>query len=584
MIGIALIISNLILSIIIFGIGIKVYQVYRRKYLFWFLVSLFLIPMLFLYSLIEIYNSSIYMALLYPFFIILIEISVIFAQKNLLSSLRTEEGKEYRMLLKEDIALIRAFEKVSNYLIRKISPLIGIKSIEDLLEDASEKYEFLKNCYIGIDERLETNLLEEKIDIKGIKIEKLSEGFSYLLIKLIDLYAAFVPYEKILEEMRKEIGKIDKRIVKFFIPFSLFKLIIEPIIRKCKGDEIKEIRIAADIEGIYINKNGGIEFYELYRYEDDKIQMKFLKFLERCYPFLIRYFGNSFYEEITKNFRALPSNVKEEIYKHGFIKSLPKGVLEEEKITLMSREKLIKELIDRKKKLEEAYKRLAEAKLDKMKSKFIDIIAHELKTPLTAIKTYNDLLMKEKLGKLNKLQKEKLGKMAKNIDKLTNLINDMLQIPTIDTKELELRKEVFYVEEIIKNIVEEVEGIAREKRQVLKYDVDSIAIEGDKKMLEKAIKNIVTNAIKYTREGGKILIKAKKDGKFAHIYIQDNGIGIEKKELEKIFEPFYTGDGGGVGLGLAIAKNIVESHDGKIWAESKVGKGSTFHVILRRIE
>ncbi|MCD6447467.1 MAG: HAMP domain-containing histidine kinase, partial [Thermoplasmata archaeon] len=339
-------------------------------------------------------------------------------------------------------------------------------------------------------------------------------------------------------------------------------------------------RLSADIKGIYIGRKGEIKYHWIYRFDEEEREEKFVELLKK----ILAIFENSeeIKKEITAFFRKLPENVKESIYRYEFIKKLPKGILDEEKIVLMSKERLIEELIDRQKKLEEAYERLAEAKLDKMKSSFIDIIAHEIKTPLTAIKTYVDLMRKEKLGKLTKLQKEKLEKVAKNIEKMTKLIDDMLQIPTIDAKELELRKELFEVKDIMEKIVDDVKEMAREKKQKISVDVEpGLTIFGDKNLIEKAIKNIVTNAIKYTPERGRISIRAAREGNYAHIQISDTGRGIEKSELDKIFEPFYS-RGGGAGLGLAIAKNVVESHGGKIWAESVVGKGSIFHIVLRR--
>jgi len=448
----------------------------------------------------------------------------------------------------------------------------------------------LASCYIGIDEKLRTLPLE---NIK-MKMEEICESFSFLIERLIELYSAFVPYEEIAEEISKGIKKVDKRLIDYFIPIALFKLVLEPITRKYKAEDLKELRINVDIEGIYVNKKGGIEIHKIYRYK--KIDEKFINFLNRCLPLFHKVFDDV-ENIITRNFRNLPSNIKERIYRYEFIKLLPKGILEEEKIALASKEKLIEELVERKRKLEEAYERLAEAKLDKMKSKFIDIIAHELKTPLTAIKTYTDLLRKEKLGRLNKLQKEKLDKMARNIQRLTKLIDDMLQIPSIDAKELELRKERFYVKDIIDSIINEVEEIAQEKEQEIVIEMENnLSIIGDKKLIEKAIKNIVTNAIKYTPKKGKIYIRANGEKNMAHLIIKDTGKGIKKEEIEKIFEPFYTGEGGGVGLGLTIAKNIIESHGGKIWAESKESKeikeskeskeskekGATFHILLRR--
>lgn len=583
-IAITLSLLNLVISIIIFSMISKIYLLYGRGYLVWFLFGMAFIPIIFIYSIFEFFISSSYIIIAYPLFVIIMEIAIIVAERNLLLSIREREGEEYKILLREDIAMLRTFERIANYLIRRISTLIGIKNIEKTIEECIDKYAILSGIYINGNEKIITTAVEKNIDeiSKDERIKTLIEAFSFFIDALIDLYAAFVPYTKIAEDIRKEIAKIDNKItIKWIMPFVILKTVIEPILRRCKIDELTEIRISVVIEGININKKGGIDIHEIYKYEYKEIIEKLIKFFHRCrYP-LIRIFGEEINKEITTNFRLLPDNIKEEIYKLGFIRDLPRGILEEEKLTLMSRDRIIEELAERKRKLEEAYKRLSEAKLDRMKSNFINIIAHELRTPLTVIKTYADLLRYEKLGKLNKMQKDKLNKMIKNIEKLNELINDMLQIPSIDSKELELRRENFYIKDLIKDIVDELKEMAKEKKQKIKLSLNESMTNGDIKLIEKALKNVITNAIKYTYEGGKIEIKAGKEGAFTHVVIKDNGKGIDKNELDKIFEPFYTGEEGGVGLGLAIAKNIIESHGGRIWAESDIGKGTTFHILLK---
>lgn len=583
--NISLAVLDTIISIMIFLMVLKIYLMYGRNYIIWFLFGIFFMPVIFIYSIFEVYFSFSYAPIAYPIFVILIEISIIVAERKLLSSIRAEEGEEYKILLREDVALLKAFERIANYLIGRISPLIGIKNIEETIEECIEKYPLLAEIYINPNEKLITYAVEKNMEeiMEKERCKKLSQSFTFFIEKLIDLYAAFVPYDKIGEDINKIFSRIDNRkIIKWLIPFIILKTVIEPILRKCKLDELTEIRISIVIEGINLNKKGGIELHNIYEYEYEEIIEKIIKFFSRLHYILRRLFGDEINKEITKNFRSLPDNIKEEIYRIGIIKDLPTGILEEEKLTLMSREKLIEELIERKRKLEEAYRRLSEAKLDRMKANFINIIAHELRTPLTIIKTYTDLLLHEKLGKLNKLQKEKVANIAKNIEKLNDLINDMLQIPSINRQELEIRKENFYIKDAIKNVINDLKDMANEKKQKIKLSLNNSIVNGDMKLIEKALKNIISNAIKYTDENGVIEIKAKNEGDFAHIQIKDNGKGIKKGDVEKIFEPFYTGDGGGVGLGLAIAKNIIERHDGKIWAESEYGKGSTFHVILKR--
>ncbi len=574
--AILLSILDSVIALLIFIFGLKIYMEYKRKYLMWFLVGFVFFPLIFIYSIMEYYLSTMCAVLVYPIFVIIIEIFIILAEKNLLISIKKEEIEEYKILVREDIAILRVFERMANYLIRRLIPLVGRKSIEDIIEECSYTHDIISGVILSPKDTLDTSIIEEKIG--DVTISDLLEAFTFLVEKIIDIYAALVPYEKIAEDIRKMIGEIEnKKIIKWLVPFAVMKTVVEPVLRKCKPDELSWIRLSVSITGININRNGGIEMHEIYSYDYEEILDKITRFFSRAHFPLTRLLGVEVNKEITRNFRLLPDNVKEELYRTGFIKSLPRGILEEERITLMSRDKLVEELAERKKRLEEAYRRLSQAKLDRMKSNFIDMIAHELKTPLTVIKTYTELLRHEKLGELNEMQKDKLEKMAKNIERMNELINDMLQIPSIDAKELELRKENFYIKDVIEDIVNELREIAEEKKQKIELNLDKSMVTGDRTLIERAIKNIVSNAIKYTPEGGKIAIESRKGRGYVHIKIKDTGKGIKKSDIEKIFEPFYSRHGG-AGLGLAIAKNIVESHGGKIWAESEYGKGAVFHI------
>lgn len=247
-------------------------------------------------------------------------------------------------------------------------------------------------------------------------------------------------------------------------------------------------------------------------------------------------------------------------------------------------------LIDMLKDMAEAKKELET--LDKMKSDFIQIAVHELRTPLIAVSAGVELVNIGELGKLTKQQKGALNIAEQNIDVLTGLIDDMLDIMRIESGKMELMKESLSIKEIIDIIVHEFKPIIMKKKQkvVLKIPDSLPQIIGDPSLLAELFNNLLSNAVKYTPDNGKITITAKDDEKSIHCAVTDTGIGISKKEIGKIFDRFYVVDSSlsrrqkGIGLGLAICKGIVESHNGKIWAESTLGKGSTFHVILPKME
>ena len=584
---------NLILSIIILALIFGVYLAYRRTYLLWFLMAFSIVPFLFAYSLVWHPTSQMKMGIVvYPISVIVIEIGILLAQKNLMISIKSGVGKEYKMLLRDDVAILRSYEQMANFFIGKIVPLIGTSSIKEVLEGCINKHPILAGSYIGVDERLNTKAMEEIVG--KTKVEDVSLAFYDLLSGLVELYSAFVSWEKAVDELRLSIGKIMENnalIFEWIAPVILFRTVLEPVLRKCRPDGIREIAILANRSnsGMKISREGKIDISELYKQYPEKDRVGFIirKFLDALYkmrPILQQSMGkDSMNSMITANFRKMPTDIKERLYGEGLVEKLPAGVLEEEKVTLMGREMLIEELVERRRKLEKAYRELAEAELGKMKATFLDVVAHELRTPLTSIKTYVELLRKEKLGRLTKVQKEKLDIMAKNVDKLTNLINDMLQIPSIDIKELELRKEKFPAKEVVDEVLDDCEELLQEKEHSVTVRVPAtLSLQGDKNLLGKAIKNILVNAIRYTPAKGSIKISAKADGEKVHMKIADSGAGISEDEIGRIFDPFYTGDNknGGMGLGLSIVKNIVESHGGKVWAESRVGKGSTFHLLL----
>lgn len=247
---------------------------------------------------------------------------------------------------------------------------------------------------------------------------------------------------------------------------------------------------------------------------------------------------------------------------------------------------MLDDMDESRRKLELAYDELKT--LDKLKSDFIDIAAHELRTPLVAVKTYIELILKGKLGKLNKLQQEKLEIGSKNLMQLTRLIDDMLEISRIEAGKLELRTEYCSISDIIELAVDELRAFVEEKHQTLTVNVPANlpALPCDAAMVTKVFKNLVSNAIEYTHYNGRIAIEVHADKAAIHLYVMDNGIGIPKSEQDKVFDKFHIVDQSlsrserGVGLGLAIVKGIVEGHGGKIWVESAHGHGSTFHVTL----
>jgi signal transduction histidine kinase len=233
-------------------------------------------------------------------------------------------------------------------------------------------------------------------------------------------------------------------------------------------------------------------------------------------------------------------------------------------------------------------------KLDDMKNKFMMVSAHELRTPLSVVSTALELLQYQATD-FNQQQRELLDNAREAIDRLTEVVNDILDIITIDSNQLDLRLETISFSKVLElALVEYTEAIENRKIK-FERDVDeNVVLTVDRKRIVQVLKNLISNAIKFTPDGKRVVISAKNEDGICHIIVEDEGIGIDKDELEGIFDKFHSlGNplhhstskvkfmGGGTGLGLAICRGLVKFHNGKIWAESEgKNKGSKFHILL----
>lgn len=242
------------------------------------------------------------------------------------------------------------------------------------------------------------------------------------------------------------------------------------------------------------------------------------------------------------------------------------------------------------------YKKLEELNLEneclisanKAKSEFISIISHELRTPLTSIIGYS-ILMKEKAHqKLSKKNEIYLDNIMKSSQHLLDLINNILVLGKIEAGKLEMRVEDIPVSEAIHEILHLFETEAELRKIIINTEIDSDLdfMQADKQKFKQILFNLISNAIKFQKNGGIITIVAKKEVDNAKFTISDNGIGIKKEDLTRIFQKFEQVDNKdsrryeGAGLGLAITKQLIELHEGKIMVKSEYGKGTTFTFFL----
>ena len=236
--------------------------------------------------------------------------------------------------------------------------------------------------------------------------------------------------------------------------------------------------------------------------------------------------------------------------------------------------------------------------LHQLKDKFLAITSHELRTPVSNIKSFAEFLMEDR--DLSEEEREEfLGILKRNLDELEAVVEDMHAIMAAESGGLALSLEPHNVNESAERVVSELRDAATSRQQTLELDLapQMPTIPADALRLRRALRELVQNAIKFTPDGGRIVVRTRQREDEVVIEVEDNGIGIPEVERERIFEKFYEVEnslyhtssktafkGGGIGLGLNIARTIVEAHGGKIELDSEEGKGSTFRIVLPLIE
>jgi signal transduction histidine kinase len=228
-------------------------------------------------------------------------------------------------------------------------------------------------------------------------------------------------------------------------------------------------------------------------------------------------------------------------------------------------------------------------KLDELKTAFLNVTSHELRTPMTTIKGYVQMLLKQGFGRLTEEQKKSLDVVLRNANRLDRLIEDILDVSRLQSGTMKFIPKITDIKIVVDETVESLCPYADFKRITIHADVE----EGvpqlfiDEERIRQVLANLVNNAIKFSPDSSTINIKIKKDKKNLVLFdVQDHGRGIPKNKQKRVFNLFYQVDAGmdrkfgGAGLGLAISRGIVIAHGGRIWVESKEGEGSNFKFTL----
>ncbi len=228
-----------------------------------------------------------------------------------------------------------------------------------------------------------------------------------------------------------------------------------------------------------------------------------------------------------------------------------------------------------------------EKKVEKIKRDFVSNVSHELRTPLANIKGYTETLLDGAIED-RETARSFLRIIEKHTARMTRLIDDLLILSSLETQEMPISPSSIDMADVVSSVIQGLKKQAEDKGIELSLELSSpsLPVRADKERMEQVLINLIDNAIKYTPEGGKVKVSARKEDSKIRVDVEDTGIGIPAKDIPRIFERFYRVDKarsrelGGTGLGLAIVKHIILSHRGKVWVTSEVGKGSRFSFTL----
>ena len=451
------------------------------------------------------------------------------------------------------------------------------------LKARSMEIEFLEqlsysfNSYIALTENLIFYYQHNPEDLETINTKKnrIDSLIENAIVSKIDLILK--GEEERISKMSKELGQLHYSTLFFGLTFAFILsfisiiysfVIYRSIIKPLEEVEKSAKRIAEGEFGFKIEVKSEDEIGKL-ALEFNRMSQKLLEFKKK-----VEAHEKELEKAVEKRTKELREKVKE---------------LTEAKIALTNMmadlDETNKKLLEAQKKLKKSFRELK--RLDVEKDRFISIAAHELKTPMTAISGFAQLLKDERIIEDKEKREKYLKIIEEEIKRLAKLVTDILDLSRIDLGTIKVFMEEVNVKEILNEVKDEMEELAKEKGLYLNIKVDEkvSTIFTDREKLKRILVNLVSNGIKYTEKGG-VTIEAKKEKDKVRFCVCDTGIGIPKEHFKKIFTRFYqvaspyTRKATGSGLGLSICKELVELLGGRIWFESKVGKGSKFYFSL----
>ena len=232
----------------------------------------------------------------------------------------------------------------------------------------------------------------------------------------------------------------------------------------------------------------------------------------------------------------------------------------------------------------------AEQEIARVKNDFVSLVSHELRTPMTSIKGYTDLMLKGSVGELNDQQRRFMTIVKSNVDRMAELVSDLLDVSRLESGRMRLARERLDLASVVFETSQELVETLRQRELTLQFDLSPglPRVYADHGRVIQVLLNLLSNAYRYTPAGGTITISVHQERDEVQVDVTDTGIGIPQQEQATIFERFYRVDHpvvqqqAGTGLGLPIAKSLIEMHGGRLWLRSKPGQGSTFSFTLPR--
>jgi two-component system sensor histidine kinase KdpD len=297
----------------------------------------------------------------------------------------------------------------------------------------------------------------------------------------------------------------------------------------------------------------------------------------------------NFYPDVvpTRSELGVPIRVGEEIVGVLDVQSPQPGAFDENDALVM--ETLAHQVgaaIENARLAEEAAEVAVLQELNRLRSELIANVSHELRTPLGLIKVFGTTLLREDVSFDAETQREFLHNIDEETDRLAAIVDNLLDLSRIEGQRLGMDAQPTDVAQLVRQVVEGIAVTYPQHRFICDCPQGPLVATVDPQRIEQVLRNLLDNAAKYAPEGGAVTVGVQGSETQLHVWVEDQGIGIPSKDLEQIFERFYRVENEvtqrvrGAGLGLAVCRGIVEAHGGRIWAESRLGKGSMFHFTL----